>query len=261
MTAPPIVTETEEQKTEREKKEAEEKANQLPITPPISEEAKRLLGEVLGETKRENASLKAKVDELLRQKNAPPEVKKSDEERKADFYKDPMMALEEVVKKVTAPLTDFVTGYRTNDEYARIKNEIKNDPRFAPKFAKLEPVLDGLIKQALDGGAVLSPGLVYSSVLAAIGLIEVGNIPGVSFREEAPVSKPENKSESRPVITPPHLAPSTPPQPRAPEAKTRDLTENEKRLAREMKLTPEQYIELQQGDVMKLDSFKTKGGK
>jgi hypothetical protein len=67
------------------------------------------------------------------------------------------------------------------------------------------------------------------------------------------------------VITPPHLAPSSPPLPRSnAETKTRELTENERRLARERRMTDAQYLELEKGvsgDIMKLESFKPRGGK
>ena len=267
MTAPPI-QETEEQKVEREKAEkeaaekleAEKKASTQPTNSPPVEDVRKIMQEVLGETTRQNQQLKNQIAEMQKKQNEPPPADR--EALKKEFYNDPIAAIEKVVSRVNAPLNDFVAVTKNDNAYANIKNAIRNNPQFASKFPKIEATVDNIVRQALDSGSPLSEGLVYSAVLSSIGLVEIGQVPGVSFRDPEPPVPPANKTEPRNVITPPHLAPSSPPLPNNNSApRQRELTENEKRLARASKLSDKEYLDLLEGDSMKLESFKKPGGK
>lgn len=159
-----------------------------------------------------------------------------------DFYDNPVTTLRREIDAAIAPLRDFVSKVGTQTEYDKIKMELRTDPRLKEIFDRGEVHIDGLINKANAGGKTVTKDQVLAAVASVKGAMELGWLDGGPAPTPAPVPAAPPAPAGGPVI-PPHLRPSSPPAP-APgaPAKGRDLTEEERRLARESKMSDEEYL-------------------
>ena len=211
-------------------------------------EKDRLLTFYMGATRAQEAritELAGKVETLVTRPAAPTAPVPDAAELNKGFYEKPYETTREIVrreiKEAIEPLTGFVHAFSSNSELEVIKKEFKADPRLAQVFELGEPSIDHLVNQAVSKGVKLSRELVMGAIANVKGGIELGWI-GTGSAPAAP-SAPSAPRPGEPII-PPHLRPSAPPAPGPLDTKPklRDLTEEEKRLARENKMSDEQYL-------------------
>ena len=114
--------------------------------------------------------------------------------------------------------------------------EVKSNPRLSSQWDS--NVEDAVRKQLISVPASqLTPALAQQAAINAIGLKTLGAFGSVP----APVSTSTPTSES--VTTPANVRPSNPPAPNnRPTKKTIELDENSRRIARERRETPEEYV-------------------
>ena len=208
--------------------------------PPVNQELLDLQLKVIADKERENRELRERLNNVQQVPPAAPRV--TDEERDKDFFKNPTKAIRAILDESVAPLQGYVGELKARDGLAELKESFKNDPRYASRWSKIEPVVDEMLRRHISGGGNVNTSIMNEAVVTAIGLIASNQISGITFDNPAPPTPPT--PTPAPMVNPPHLAPSTPPQPRPPEkGKVRELTENEKLLARARGWTAEQYLE------------------
>jgi hypothetical protein len=170
------------------------------------------------------------------------------EELDAEFWKNPTSRIRAEMQSAVKPLEEYVKRSRGETEYERLKNKFRHDPKYGPVIDKAEAYVDSLMQNQEPTEQNLRV------ILYGIrGAAEFGDIDGLSFRDDAVaqatslgITPKPTPTEPRPVNQniPPHLRPSAPPAPRGqePVKQHRELTENERRLAREQGMTEEQYL-------------------
>ena len=178
------------------------------------------------------------VEKLVIEKSAPPP--KTPEEEAKDFYRDPRKVIREVMEETVKPLNEFKDSFQNNDAYARVKNQFRSDPMFAPYFQRqgFEQTVDAVVNQAAQSGTQISEAFVESALTHTAGQIAVGTIQMPDPIADANVQNTPPQPGVAPVDNrqiPPYLQPSAPPSvQRTPDGpKRRALTENEDRIRRE----------------------------
>jgi hypothetical protein len=234
----------------------------LPITTPaapvIDSDTVQLLRDTLQATNRRNAQLE---EQLARGREiAPPAPRErtSDEiaSEASSFFSDPLPKIRNVIREVLEtelkatvdPLNQFVREFKGATVIDRLVVQYKTDPRFAPQWD------NGVEQYIREQAATVQPqqleGLFGFIVTSAIGMKATGMIstPGPKLVADPPTPAPRNEPVQPPFIR------STPimPDPAPRKSTVRALNEDEVRLLREYnnthknKLTPEQYIQLQE---------------
>jgi hypothetical protein len=158
----------------------------------------------------------------------------------------------EELEQSVAPLRQFVSTFQGADQYSRAKNKFKNDPRYKPVFDKAEAYIDEMMKGQNYQSEEELEGSLRATLLSVVGAVNLGLLPGVSFSGDAPVTTPPSGGGS--MTTPAHIPPSPPPGAPPKTPARRELTENERRLAREWKMTPEEFLDWQDLDSTKVAS-------
>ena len=184
------------------------------------------------------------LDELraAKKEEAKPTV---DESAKA-FYADPAKMIKDALAEAIAPLNQFKDRFETDSEYGRIKKNLMVNPVFAQHLANPEfsSIIDELVIEGTRSGTKVSEGMVEAAIKHTIGSIVTGDVvlKPVKGSETTVVEGKETEREDTQI--PPYLAPSSPPHKKTVEGKQyRDLTENEARLAKERKMSKEQYLD------------------
>jgi hypothetical protein len=205
-------------------------------TPPIDFQAvavqqQRVIAEQAENYRKMEAKLAA-IDARL-SAPAPVDPKVASEQ----FFADPLSMINRAIQEQLKPLNDSRAEMERRHKYETLKNQMKRDPRFqALTHAAVESALDSLVQEHTEFNA----NLIVKDYYTAIGTVAAN---GGFAAEPTPVQPPAPKEPV--VTTPPHMRPSAPP-PRAAapndKPKVRELTENERHLARLYGMTPEQYI-------------------
>jgi len=211
------------------------------------EDRDRLLTFYMGAARAQESRLNQLAGELetLKTKPAAPATPDMGALNKG-FYEKPFETTQEIVRReiseAIAPLKEFASAFSANSELDRIKNEFRGDPRIAQVFALGEVHIDELVNRAVRGGAKLTRELVMGAVANVKGGLDMGWIQ-VGAGAPIPAALPAPGGGPSP-LSPPHLRPSAPPAPGPGDTKPklRDLTEEESRLARENKMTQEEYL-------------------
>jgi hypothetical protein len=171
------------------------------------------------------------------------------QQRTKEFMDDPEAIINRAVERQVKPLLGFVEKMQTSEQYAGQKARLRVDSRFAKVFSKIEPGLDEWIAQQTQ----FNPEALNTLAYSLIGLYYTGQLPGAPLEEEKPKEDPpkpdddKTRTEGQRMIDPPHLRPSAPPMPGSgqPEKKkTRELSENERILARARGMSDEEWVEL-----------------
>lgn len=174
----------------------------------------------------------------------PPPARDTAAERQ-EFFNDPAEITRRTVRaeleQTVAPLLEFVKEMKGQGAAARVKEQVKNDPRFSSMW-------DAAVERAVDETLArmkpeeITEQNVRSATVQAIGLKAMGMLEGSTT--PAPRSDPPTPSGDRRVTTPAHMRPSAPPAPtgNGNKPKLRSLTENEERLRRENKQTHEDFL-------------------
>jgi hypothetical protein len=203
------------------------------------------------------------IKRLRAQADAPPKTPEPPvAEQNKEFWADPMTVLRRELKETVKPLIEFRDEFKATSQYDRLKADAKNDPRFKDFLAM--PGVENQIDQLMSKNPAPTAEALNGTIMGLRGAVEFGLVPGlvVTKKEE----KPNNADPKQPPpmvdnnVLPPHMRPSAAPAPRGDgeKTKTRELSENERRLARERGLSEAAYIELTD-EVKPIDvvSYKT----
>ncbi len=198
---------------------------------------------------REQAEELRRLREEVTRRNAPPPP--TSDEQKQRFFNNPMDVLREEIQAGIAPILEITKGFKAQTEYDVIKNKFKNDPRYAEIFPSIESYVDQIMAKSEKTETNMR-----TAVLVAAGALQTGEIPRQSSNNPAPkvpVNTNTNTNQNT-QVTPAHLR-STPPAPPVPDNKPKIvMTELERRLAREQRMTDEEYVrfrDMRPGDVVK----------
>lgn len=178
-----------------------------------------------------------------------------------DDQLSPQQLIERSVRQSVAPLLDEFSIFRQQQQantYQTIKTQFRNLPQFAPFFNQLEPHIDAEMQ-----GKPISVESVQNAIATVIGRIQMQaalnpqpinqtSVPNNQQQQyQQPQNPPQQPQNNRQQSLPPHLRPSAPPLPNrsgdqnlTPGGNQRfQLTQLQERVARENKLTHDQYID------------------
>jgi hypothetical protein len=241
-----------------------EPASPSPSTPPTPIPAgsptdrDRYIG-LLEETLRENNRIIQELQTRSTQPAAPVAPAPTAEDLKQQFYNDPVTTtrniVEEALDRTIRPLNEFVRGLKIEGSpYDRTLSKFRADPRFAA--AVDDPQVMSVVEQIMSK-TELNDMNMQSAIVHAIGLKAMGMIPASAAPAAPSAPAPTPAPTPTPsTVLPPHMRPSAPPAPTSGSSgapKTRQLTENERRLMREQGFKSEAeylaWLELPAGDV------------
>lgn len=176
----------------------------------------------------------------------------SREDQNARFWKDPVGVVGDLInselKKTVDPINQMLHAGRAETEYDRMKKDLKG--QFEAEWPYIEGEIDRFVTAAAEAGNKITPELLNVAALASTGAMARGLLPGPSniapapSNGQPPVTPPQAPRND--MTTPPHLRPSAPPAPsneRGQPTQRRELSENERRLARERNMSPEQFLD------------------
>ncbi len=185
---------------------------------------------------------------LRQQQQAPPaEPKMDNNEFWANAAENVSRIVETALDKRIKPLTDYVAETRGANEYDRIKDKLRNNPNFRDKFADVEPYLDEVMKTT-----AVSDANVNAAALSIVGALAIGqlkpmvkNTGGRNAGDPPPVPPNPSTTKNDSAMMPAHLRPSGPSvtQQQQQKKERRPLTELEKRIARETRMTDDEYLD------------------
>lgn len=254
--------ETPEQKAEREKKEKEEKERNSHT----DDRDKAIVDlqstnqQLLATLNKTNERLALLEEESKKSKEKPPE--KLDDKNKR-FWDNPTAVLQEALDETVKPLREFVDEVKSGTAYDKLRAKYAKDPKYQELFEN--PKIASLIDEAMTK-APPTDGSMKTVLFSLRGAIELGEIPGIELKsreasdeqkakeaaEEAAKKARESSTHRRDDTLPAHLRPSSAPGPSrekedARAAKYKQMAEgadeNQRRLARENRMTLEQYFE------------------
>lgn len=224
-----------------------------PVDPPASsvvvDSAAQLRDQAIMTKLREQDELikqqQAKLDELSKK----PEVPIGDQNK--EFWNNPVEALNRALKETVAPLIEFRNEFKATTAYEKIKNEAKSDARFKEFLA--QPGVEQQMDQLMSKNPSPTHESFGATLMGLRGAMELGIVPRPVVTEPPKKDAPPTPPIDMTTI-PPHMRPSSAPTPKPGETapKLRELTENERRLARENKMTDAEYIEFSD-DIKPLD--------
>lgn len=182
------------------------------------------------------------------------------DDQNQEFWKNPVGVMNKLIQaelqKTVGPLNERLTRDSSLTAYDRAKLNLKS--QYSDIWDKIEPYVDQFVQQATTQGMEVNDQLMNVAALTASGAYYRNQIPGVTPgapnpnptpAPAVPPVAPPNPNPAPPtptsVFTPPHLRPSAPviPGQEQQQVERRQLTENERRLARERKMTDEQYLD------------------
>lgn len=186
---------------------------------------------ILRDKDQELARTRARLEELEAARNAPPP--KTPEENAAEYFANPVEVIQREIQRAIAPLNASARQMTRDQNYAKLKQEMKLDSRFSD-LDKIETEFDQLMSSVAEP----EPQGMIAAYWAAYGMAsKAGKL------NPAPVTTPTPQTPAAPVVTPPHLRPSGGNAP-APVANKnlRPLTENEETVRRLNGMTHEEYL-------------------
>lgn len=204
------------------------------------------LSTLKGKSDPEVESYVSLLEGTVREQNAalntpPPATTPAPVKEPTDFYDDPRQAIREEVGEMIAPFVSDLRESRADRARETMRGE------FGGEWTEMEPIVDNLISQGRRAGMVINdhdPAMLRTLFYTAKGY-RVHTAPPT-----APGLPPAEGTvaPAAPTVIPQHRPSAAPlPTGRAKPA-VRELTENERRLAREWGMTHEEYIELQEAE-------------
>lgn len=203
--------------------------------------------QVLRDQNRKNAELTQRLRDMDARISKVETPAPSTDDMNAEFWKNPVGVMNQLIrdemKKTVGPLNEQLSRQTQMSEYEKSKLRLK--AQYSDIWDKIETSVDNFITAASAQGVEVNDQLMDVAALTSSGLYYRGQL---GEKPVFPGSQPNDKREDpvppQPVFSPPHLRPSAPAIPGAEPEKpqARELTENERRLARERGWTPEQYL-------------------
>lgn len=174
------------------------------------------------------------------QQQAPPEAEVSDEQ----YWQNPTGVLRRMIDESLKPFREDLTQTRAVSVVEQLRNELPDYDRYAPLIDNM------LTQQGITDRS--NPNLLKFTYFAIRGQeATMGggtNTPAPSNQNQQTAmngsqSQPQQGANSPPPAPPQHRPSNSPlPQQRGGQTQKRQLTESEKRIAREMGQTDEQYL-------------------
>lgn len=224
-------------------------------TPPINdgnvdttgEATRQLYFAALRDQQQENQRLQNIINA---QQNRTVEPQLSPEERWNNFTSNPAALIDEAVARQTRPLNEFIAKMERNEKWNVIKRMYRTNPQYKMILDNAEGYVDNLLGTNEPSNQLLEMALMNVAGGIATGQI---NIPGFSFGTNTPTPTPTPAPVPTPAprsnVTPPNLPPSSTPLPNNNQATPpRQLTENERRLARQWNMTDEDFLKGMEGE-------------
>lgn len=200
-----------------------------------------------------NKKIQELENQLAEAKKPAPPPERSREELNQAFFNDPVSVIDDRMERLErrlrdsiAPLQEVANQFNRTSAIDNLIAQFKSDARFSSAWN--QPLENWIREEA----AKVDPKYLNENsfgiiVINGIGMQSIGMIN----KPPAPVpSTPSNNNlpptPSNTMVTPPHMRPSAPPSnnPQDNQPKHRELTELEKRVARERGLSDEAYLEL-----------------
>ena len=161
-----------------------------------------------------------------------------------EYYTDPDAATRRIISEELARTTAPIAKDFAEMRESRIFDEMRSQ---YGDFGDLEPY----IREAVRGHEV-SKGNLMTAYLSVRGARGLGIVPGL----DAGPSQEQPKTQSKvPLSVPPHQRPGSPP-PAKPKVTKRPLNEEERLMARNMKLTEDEFRDLGKEDVFEVGSVE-----
>lgn len=211
------------------------------------EEVERIFNTMEAATREQGATLtklSREMTELKTQTAAPPAPAEPAVSAQ-DFFNDPMAQVRKEMSRQIEPLVEEIRGAR--DELTA-PNAREKLAREYGDWGQVEPYIDVLITQQ-NFPNPNDEGLLRMLYLTAKGYM---THQGISIDPAADPQPQPGLPQQQPVVAPPQHRASTPPPPPPPtpqQPQVRELSENERRLARESGMSAEQYIKWQEMDM------------
>lgn len=178
------------------------------------------------------------------------------DEARQRFYNEPHNEVRRIIKaeldESIAPLRDFVTSFRQSSVYDNLKTKFKSDPAYRAlghhlNDATIESAVDEIMQQVPEkNDTAMQQAIIHALGLKAAGVLTAkpaaNGEPPVNTRSAVDTPQPSTQPGGRSVPQPAHFRPSNPNPPRPSAPARRQLTELERRVARERGMSDEQYL-------------------
>lgn len=194
------------------------------------------------------------IDERVTRAEKGPEP--SPDDLNEQFWKNPSGVMGTLIQKelatTVAPINERLNKLSQGQNlsaYDQMKAKVKAE--YSDIWERIEPAIDEWARGSQAGGQEVTEQMLSIAALTASGAYYRGQLPGMEGRPPAPTAPPNPAppapptSGAPPVPAPPHLRPSAPPAPgheQPTKKESRDLTENEARLARERGQSKEEFL-------------------
>jgi len=211
----------------------------------------------LGVIREQNARIQALQDQLIAAKSAPPVAPApapTEEELNKNFYENPARffaqredKIKQMLEQTVAPLQEQYQSFKRDSVVDGFIAQAKIDPRISGSW---NPQLEAYVRAEISK---VPPSQVNENAFIQVAVMGLGlqsikqlpgsNLPNTSVPPVPPANLPSNSS-----VIPPHMRP-TPTPPAPPNTgvngkQYRDLTEDEARLARELRMSKEEYLDM-----------------
>jgi hypothetical protein len=223
---------------------------QAPPTDDKTSQLMNLYAERMKEQQREIDRLRQQQEKIQEQQNSQPAAPSlTPDQARERFFNDPLGVLQEQqnnikkeLQETVKPLLEFAQSFKRESAYEGAKTKVKQNPMVA---AQWDPAIESFMDQAVSSGQVNTDEQTLLGVaIQAIGLKAVGMLPGSQPQQSNNPTPTPTPTPTNVTHNPPNIRPSAPPAPnRTQQNRPRQLTELEKRLAREQGMTEAQYLD------------------
>lgn len=200
--------------------------------------------------KEQGAQLTGLVSEVrdLKSTMTPPAPTPEADPSAQDYFADPVKTIRTELDRQIQPLREEIADARANLNAPVVRDKLAQE---FPDWTAVEPYVDQLIARE-NFPDPNNEGLLRTMYFTAKGLMAH---QGIDISQPQPVPAPAVPGQPQPaaplMVPPQHRASSPPPPPpQTPQGpQIRELTENERRLAREYGMSAEDYIAWQETDM------------
>jgi hypothetical protein len=167
---------------------------------------------------------------------APAPVHQPVVEPEGDFFQDPRLVLRQEMDRMMAPIREEIAGMKAGATAVGAWQQARDN---IPNFARIEPYVRQLIQQQGLSEQAVDYNTIRTLTYTARGYMQEQGI-SLDPTPETPTPTPTPQPQGQPVNIPQHR-PSSAPLPQAPAPIVRELTELERRLARESNMSEDEY--------------------
>lgn len=197
------------------------------------------------------AQQREQINSISTQVPAQPQVERP-QEKETDFFEDPVGTMERVMERQVAPLREQVQQFQAaaTQEQKWKQAQMKLVAEGVDDFEQYRPIMENIVSAQGISPSQLTVPLIEHLYFTAVGMARKRGMQP-SNNNPPPTQTPTTRThipQHRPSSAPP-------PQPTTPS--TPQLTEAERKLARDFGMNPEEYKRLQEEDLT-VDEFATR---